>query len=216
MAAENQGGSKQDRRVFLAQLGGAVVGGVAILNLPGCETAPGDAVAPEDGDFEMHGPIEMATEELQQPLQPSAMALFAPYDDGTPFSGHWAVGHAIRGKQDQVRVVLVDTETGGHAELDLYRRELAIQPIAASALFGFYLDNDGRGDVKTPRHLERLAQRLAEIVTATEAFVEVAWEVPTMRAASELRRQQLEAMRSKPTLSGDAPQTMAEAALLLE
>ncbi|MCB9727024.1 MAG: hypothetical protein H6744_05855 [Deltaproteobacteria bacterium] len=164
----------------------------------------------------MHGPVELAIEELQQPLQPSAMALFAPYDDGSPFEGHWAVGHVIRGKQDQVRAVLVDVETGGHAELDLYRRELTMQPIAASAMYGIYLDNDGRGDVPTPRHLERLAARLAEIVSATEAFVTVDWDVPTMGAAIARREAELEAMRSTPTVSGGAPQTMAEAAQLLE
>jgi hypothetical protein len=216
MADLDAGTPKQDRRLFLTQLGGAVVGGVALLNLPGCETAPDGASPVEADDLEMHGPVEIAMEELQQPLQPSAMALFAPYDDGTPFSGHWAVGHAIRGKVDQIRVVLVDIETGGHAELDLYKRELTMRPIAASTLFGFYLDNDGRGDVQTPQHLERLAERLAEIVRATEAFVVVDWEVPTMREAIATRRAQLEAMRATPKLRGDEPQTMAEAALLLE
>ncbi len=216
MAHLDTGTPKHDRRVFLARLGGAVVGGVALLNLPGCEAAPDGAGALEPDDLEMHGPVEMALEELEQPLQPSAMALFAPYDDGSPFSDHWAVGHAIRGKVDQIRVVLVDLETGGHAELDLYRRELTLHPVAASALFGFYLDNDGRGDVKTPQHLERLAERLAEIVRATEAFVVVDWEVPTMREGLATRQAQLEAMRATPKLSGDAPQTMAEAALLLQ
>lgn len=215
MKAQDTPTSKHDRRVFLAQLGGAVAGGVALLSLSACEGAPDGAGALEPDDLAMHGPVEMAIEELQQPLQPSAMALFAPYDDGAPFSGHWAVGHAIRGKVDQVRVVLVDTETGGHAELDLYRRELTMHPIAASVRFGFYLDNDGRGDVKTPQHLERLAERLAEIVRATEPFVVVDWEVPTMREAIATRQAQLQAMLATPKPSSDAPQTMADAARLL-
>jgi len=44
----------------------------------------------------------------------------------------------------------------------------------------------------------------------------VDWEVPTMREAIATRRAQLEAMRATPKLRGDEPQTMAEAALLLE
>jgi hypothetical protein len=215
MAIEFFDTNKQDRRVFLAQLG-AVAGGVALLSLPGCDDPVTAGVVEGEHDLEMHGPVEMALEELERPLEPSAMALFAPYDDGTPFSDRWAVGHAIRGKRDQVCVVLVDTETGGHAVFDIYRLEPSIRPIAASELYGFYLDNDGRGDVKTPQHLERLAARLAEIVSATESVVTVAWAVPTMSAARAKRQAEIQAMGQAPAVSADGPQTMAEALLLVE
>jgi hypothetical protein len=167
------------RRGFFGRVGGWAMAVGGLLGIPGCDTA---SVGPED-DFSMHGPVQASDWALTLPEAPSAAPLFAPYDDGRPFLRRWAVGRLCRGTRDQLVILVVDTETGGHAELELYTRDPAIDPIAASERYAFTVDNGGRGDLKTPLHMCRLAERLAEIITEHERTVTLAWSIPTLRRA---------------------------------
>ncbi len=171
-----------DRRGFLARVSGWVMGGAAMLGIPGCDRAAAGS-APED-DFGMHGPVQAADWALQLPEAESAIELFAPYHQGEPFLRRWAVGRVARGKRDQLVVVVVDTETGGHAELEIFAQDRAIDPIAHSERYAVTVNNRGRGDTPTPLHLRRLAERLAEVMADNEHYVDLSWEVPTMREAN--------------------------------
>ena len=168
-----------NRRTFLGRVGGWAMAAGAFIGLPGCDSA---AEVPED-DFNMHGPIQSSEWALTLPEAPSAAPLFAPYDDGRPFLRRWAIGKLAKGKRDQLVILVVDTETGGHAEIELYARDPAIDPVAATTRYAFTIDNGGRGDQKTPLHMCRLADRLAEIVRGHEKRIRLDWELPTLRAA---------------------------------
>ena len=136
----------------------------------------------------MHGPVKVAEQELELPSDAAALALFAPYGDGTPFLRRWALSHVARGHQDQIVIVMEDTETGGHAEVELFALETTIDPVAFSDLYGVIVDNGGRGDAPTPLHLRRLAARLAEIVGTNEHDVALPWQLPTLpEAAARMR-----------------------------
>ena len=174
--------TKTDRRQFLTQVGGAVAAGAAMMVMPACEIA---GFSPDD-DFGMHGPVRVNHALLELPASPAAMNLLTPYDDGRLFMRRWAIAHVVRGPRDQVVVLFVDTETGGHAELEVFARDPGMQPIAHTELYGVYVDNDGRGDVPTPRHLRQLAERLAEIIAPNEQQVQLDWQLPTMRQATSV------------------------------
>lgn len=176
-----------DRRQFLAQVGGYVAAGATLLALPACELAG----LSEEDDFGMHGPIRVNEALLRLPAAESAMGLFAPYDHGEPFLRRWAVAHVARGKRDQIMLMLVDTETGGHAELEIFRRDTDVNPIAHTRLYGIFVDNDGRGDVPTPLHLRKLAERIAEVISENEDTVRLDWSLPTMRQAAPARYPEL-------------------------
>ena len=178
---------KTGRRAFLAQMGGAMAAGAALLAAQGCEIA---GLATDD-DFGMHGPIRINHEILQLPANMSARRLLAPYEDGAPFMDRWAIAHVVRGKRDQMVVLLVDTETGGHAELEVFARDLTMHPIAYTEHYGIYVDNDGRGDVQTPRPLRKLSERLADIIRQNEAGAELDWQLPTMSQAAKVQYPQL-------------------------
>ena len=167
------------RRGFFGRVGGWALSVGAFFGLPGCDTR---GLTVED-DFAMHGPIQASDWALTLPEAPSAKPLFAPYADGQPFLRRWAIGRLCRGKRDQLVILMVDTDTGGHAELELYARDPAIDPVAASKRYAFTVDNGGRGDLKTPLHMCRLAERLAEIISEHEESVVLDWSVPTLRAA---------------------------------
>ena len=173
--------SQTNRRSFFSRLGGWAMAAGAFIGIPGCDTS-GDA--PED-DFGMHGPAQASDWALKLPEAPSAAPLFSPYSDGRPFLRRWAIGRLSRGPRAQLVIIAVDTETGGHAELEMYARDPAIDPIAASTRYAFTVNNGGRGDRKTPLHMCRLAERLAEIAGGHEHEVTLAWELPTLRAAVE-------------------------------
>jgi len=175
------------RRQFLVQVGGYMAAGTALVVLPACEMAG----LSEEDDFGMHGPVRVNEGLLQLPVAESAMALFAPYDRGEPFLRRWAVAHVTRGKGDQIMVLLVDTETGGHAELEIFRRDVDVNPIAHTVHYGIFVDNDGRGDVPTPLHLRKLAERIAEVISENEDTVRLDWDLPTMRQAAPARYPEL-------------------------
>ena len=114
-----------DRRKFLTNLVKWATAGAALLVIPAEVTAEEIKKAIQEDDLNMHGPIREAREILALPLSRSAADLFAPYDDGSPFLRRWAVGHVARGPLDQIIVVLVDLDTGGHAELHLYKNHIS-------------------------------------------------------------------------------------------
>ena len=174
--------ASSDRRSFLTRVGTWAAAAAAVVCAPACELF--GSVADPDDDFGMHGPVRINQKVLEMPASSAAADLFEPYQQGEPFSRRWAVGHVARGPRDQVVVLLVDTESGGHAEFDLYRRDPSMQPVAHSEAFGVYVDNDGRGDVNTPVHLERLATRLAEIIRSNEGHVTLGWRLPSLREAN--------------------------------
>ena len=170
----------------------------AFVGIPGCDSG---AVAPQD-DLSMHGPVQSSDWAVKLPEAPSAAALFAPYDDGRPFLRRWAIGRLGHGPRNQLVIVLVDTETGGHAEFEVYARDPAIEPIAASDLYAFTVNNGGRGDRKTPLHMCRLAQRLAEIVGTHEYEVTLDWDLPTLHEA-------VDAEDGRPAPRDEAPEPFA-------
>ena len=174
--------STTDRRQFLAQMGGCVAAGAALIVVPACDFAA--ISGGSDDDFGMHGPVRINHKLLKLPASETAMGLFAPYDQGEPLLRRWAVAHVARGTRDQIVVLLVDTETGGHAELEIFRRDPNVNPIAYTRHFGIFVDNDGRGDLPTPLHLRKLAERLAEILADNEDHVSLDWALPTMRQAA--------------------------------
>jgi hypothetical protein len=189
-----EGSNKTDRRDFFARVSGWAMAAGAFVGIPGCDSG---AATPED-DFSMHGPVQASDWALMLPEAPSAAPLFAPFDDGSPFMRRWAIGRLGHGPRDQLVILVVDTETGGHAELELYARDPAIDPIAASARYAFTVNNGGRGDRKTPLHLCRLAEKLAEVVESNEDHVVLSWQIPTMRVAVAIED-------ARPAPRGEAP-----------
>ena len=119
------GSNKTDRRDFFARLSGWAMAAAAFVGIPGCD---GAAESAED-DFSMHGPVQVSDWALRLPEAPSAAPLFAPYSDGRPFLRRWAIGRVSRGPRDQLVVLAVDVETGGHAEIEVYAHDPAIDPI---------------------------------------------------------------------------------------
>ena len=176
--------SETGRRGFFGRVGGWALAVGGFLGLPGCDSNAIEAggMAGSD-DLGMHGPIQASDWALTLPEAPSAAPLFAPYDDGRPFLRRWAIGRLCKGHRDQLVILVVDTETGGHAELEVYAREPAIDPVAASERYAITVDNGGRGDLQTPKHMCRLAARLAEIIREREGTVTLDWTLPTLRAA---------------------------------
>lgn len=192
-----------DRRGFLARIGGWAAGGLALWFVPGCDGGLGGTGAAGSGDAcagRMHGPVEVDYELLQLPLAEDAVPLFAPYAHGELFARGWAIAHITREERGQLVLAIVDVETGGHAQLELWARDPAMDPVAHSARFGVYVNNRGSGDTYTPRHIRSLATRLAEIVRANEDRVTLDPALPRLadaptreelrerREAFELRR----------------------------
>ena len=172
------------RRGFFGRVGAWALAFGGFLGLPGCDSnALGNKGLDLEDDFAMHGPIQASDWALTLPEAPSAAALFAPFDDGRPFLRRWAIARLCKGRRDQLVILVVDTETGGHAELEVYARDPAIDPVAASERYAITVDNGGRGDRKTPLHMCRLAARLAEIMREREGSARLAWELPTLRDA---------------------------------
>jgi len=181
------------RRGFLARMGRGAGALAGLLMLPRCEaeppgstTEPGtptnstvtsQSLGPQSRDSL---PVREALEALHLPEAPAAAALFQPYDSGAPFDRGWAIAHVAKGYDAQIMVVLVDIETGGHAELELWRPHQVFDPVAQTARYGVYINNGGDGAVTTPPHLRRLAEALARIVRPNESAVRLDWELPVL------------------------------------
>ena len=174
-----------DRRGFVGTLGGWALGALAATGLWGCDAKV--AVPSGAEDLGMHGPIRVSQWALSLPEAPSAMPLFAPYTHGEPFLRRWAIARVAKGPLGQMIVVVVDTETGGHAEIEVYAYAGEINPISHSEMYALTCHNGGQGDVKTPPHMRRLADRLVEIVSANERETVLDWDLPTLREANLLQ-----------------------------
>ena len=171
-----------NRRGFVGTVSGWVLGALAATGLVGCDTKT--AAVSAEADRGMHGPIRVSEWALNLPEAPSAMPLFEPYTQGEPFLRRWAIARVGKGPLGQMVVVVVDTETGGHAEIEVYAYAGEINPISHSEMYALTCHNGGRGDLKTPRHMRVLADRLVEIVASNEQDVFLDWDVPTLREAN--------------------------------
>lgn len=169
--------SDSQRRRFLRNMGKWAAAGAALLSSPAVAAA-----ARLEDDFGMHGPIRKAERWLKRPLEPSAVPLLAPWDEGEIFSRRWAFGHAVRAPDDALVLVVVDCDTGGHAELALYRRAFADRPLAESHFYAIHLISDATDWRATPLHLLRLTAKVAEILSANEPDVALDWRLPARAA----------------------------------
>jgi hypothetical protein len=134
----------------------------------------------DEDDFAMHGPVRQNDKVLTLPEAQAARDLLTPYHDGRPFMRRWAVGHVAEGKRGQITVLLVDLDSGGHAEFDLYARDRRLKPIAHTTYYDIILDNGEQGRSQTPMHLERLGARLAEIISTNEEYLPALRSLPRM------------------------------------
>ena len=167
----------QDRRGFLAQMSTAAAALWAAGLAQACDAV---GLKSEEDDFAMHGPVRQNDKVLTLPEAHAARDLLTPYHDGRPFMRRWAVGHVATGKRGQITVLLVDLESGGHAEFDLYARDRSLNPIAHTTYYDIILDNGEQGRTRTPLHLERLGGRLAEIISANEEYLPALRSLPRM------------------------------------
>ena len=167
----------KNRRTFLANMARWATAGAALFTVPACGM---DEILSEEEDLAMHGPIKVAERWLKLPLEVEALPLLSPYEDGSIFLRSWAFGHIVRGPKDQLAIVVVDLETGGHAEIELFSPEAEIAPIAETTNYGLIINNGGLGDVPTPRHIRRLARKVARIISSNEADVTLSWRVPCL------------------------------------
>lgn len=174
-------GRAVSRRSFLAGAAGAAA---ALTLASGCESVMGLGGDDPSEGFEMHGPVRTDLAYLKLPAAPEAEALFAPHALGEAFERRWAIAHLARGRMDQLFVVLVDLDTGGHAELQVFAAGLGPRPVAETQRYAIFLDNGGHGDKQTPPHMRRLIERLAEIIADNEARVTLPWQLPTFRPST--------------------------------
>jgi hypothetical protein len=180
-----------ERRKFLNNLSRWAAAGAALFAIPACESGA-DILesAFEEDDRGMYGPIKQAERWLKRDLATDSVPLFHPFDNGQPFLDRWALGHVTRGDQDQLVLVLIDLQTGGHAEVEIYGYAKGPLPVAESVRYGFHINDGGHGDQITPRHLRRLCARLARIVSKNELDVALDVHPPTLREAAAIREQQ--------------------------
>ena len=171
-----------NRRSFLNHVAGMTAAGLALTQLPGC-----DFGGSFDDDFSMHGPVRTDEKFLKMPKASAAAGLFAPYENGEPFSRNWAIAAVVMGHQNQLIVVVVDLDTGGQGEFEIYRSADGPKPLAHSKRYNIHLNDGGRGDQKTPRHLERLAHDLADLMRKNEHAVSLCFEMSSHREAERMR-----------------------------
>ncbi len=175
------------RRSFLTRATGLAAGGLALLFTPFSKVVAGVSRVAEDntGTF---GPVRQADGALLLPLAPDAARLFAPFQHGDIFGNRWAIAHVARGTRDQIVLVLVDVNSGGHAELEVYATDPTLQAIAGTDRYSVILDNGAQGDEKTPPHICDLAESLAQMIEKNELIVDLTWRVPTVRNAPWIHR----------------------------
>jgi hypothetical protein len=183
-----------DRRGFIATITQWALAGAAFLGIPGCDVNQNG----EEDDFAMHGPIRVAHDLLMIPAATEANQLFRPFDTGKPFLAQWAIAHVARGQRDQLLILVVDIETGGHAEIEIYAFDDAMNPIAHSEKYALFIDNGGHGDKLTPFHLRKLCARLGEILNDNEHGSELSWQMPTHAEAIEIATSREQAARPQP------------------
>ena len=171
-----------NRRGFLNRVAGFTAAGLALANLPGC-----DFGGSFSDDFSNHGPVRTDDKYFKMPKAEAAEALFAPYHNGDPFSRNWAIAAVVVGHQNQLIVVVIDLDTGGQGEFEIYRDAAGPKPLAHSEAYNIHLNDGGRGDQKTPKHLERLANDLAKLMRRNESNVSLTFEISSHREAERMR-----------------------------
>lgn len=179
--------STPTRRSFLTRATGLAAGSLALLFTPFSKVMAGASRITED-NRQTYGPVRQADGALRLPLAPDAARLFAPYQHGDIFNDRWAIAHVAHGARDQIVIVLVDVNSGGHAELEVYAADPTLQAIAGTDRYSVILDNGARGDEKTPPHICDLAESLAKMIEKNERIVDLTWRVPTVRNAPWIRR----------------------------
>ena len=172
-----------NRRSFLNQMAGMTAAGLALTQLPGCDFGGSF----NNDDFSLHGPVRTDEKYFKMPKASAASGLFAPYENGEPFSRDWAIAAVVIGHQNQLIVVTMDLATGGQGEFEIYRNEDGPKPLAQSRKYSIHLNDGGRGDRKTPAHLERLAGDLADLMRANEKNVSLCFEISSHREAERMR-----------------------------
>ena len=182
----------QDRRGFLARMTTAAAALWAAGLAQACDAV---GLKTEEDDFAMHGPVRQNDKVLTLPEAQAARDLLTPYHDGRPFMRRWAVGHVATGKRGQITVLLVDLDSGGHAEFDLYARDRRLKPIAHTTYYDIILDNGEQGRTRTPMHLERLGERLAEIISTNEEYLPALRSLPRMLDVGSSPEDSLEAIQ---------------------
>ena len=155
----------ETRRAFVERLVQAGFGAAAAGALAGFKGRSEDRGV-------MYGPVRHATEVLQRPPAIWAQELVAPYGDGRPLSNQWAVAYIAEGRQRELIFVLVDLETGGHAELDVWARDRSSSPLTGSRKYDVY----SRGPA--PAHLIRAAEKLAGHMGRNERRVKAPYDMP--------------------------------------
>ena len=178
---------KGTRRSFLTRATGLAAGGMALFLAP-FSKAVGRTSRISKDNRQTYGPVRQATGALSLPLAPDAARLFAPYQHGDIFKNRWAIAHVAHGQRDQIVVVLVDVNSGGHAELEVFASDPNLKAIAESDRYSVILDNGARGNEKTPPHICDLAEALAEMIAKNEQLVDLTWRVPTVRNAPWIKR----------------------------
>jgi hypothetical protein len=179
--------TKPNRRTFLTRAAGFAAGGFAVLFAPFSKLASAAGRDPID-NTQSYGPVRQASGSLLLPLAPDAARLFAPYQHGDIFKNRWAIAHVAHGPRDQIVLVMVDVDSGGHAELEVFAADPSLEPVAGTNRYSIILDNGARGDEKTPPHICDLATSLAEMIEKNERTVELTWRVPTVRNAPWIQR----------------------------
>lgn len=117
----------------------------------------------------MHGPVRKAEEVLKLPAAAWAKALVAPYGDGRPLSDSWAVAYIAGTRTGSLIFVMVDLQTGGHAELEMWGRTRGARALAGSRRYDLHLRR--ADEAKPPAHLARLGDRLAGVIGRHERKV---------------------------------------------
>ncbi len=160
------------RRGFLSRLLGASGG------LFGGGLLAGARGSSKEG--QMYGPVRPAEAALQRPRAEDAAALLGPYRDGRVVERQWAVGHVARGGEGQIIIVLVDGETNGHAELELWARGPGDgQALQQTRRYALHLP--GAQVAEAPPHLQTIAARVAAIVRRNEATALLQQALPGRR-----------------------------------
>ncbi len=161
-----------NRRGFLSRLLGASGG------LFGAGLLAGARGPSTEG--RMYGPVRPAEAALQRPRAEDAAALLGPYRDGRVVERQWAVGHVARGGDGQIIIVLVDGETNGHAELELWGRGAGDgQALQQTRRYALHLP--GAQVAEAPPHLQTIAARVAAIVRRHEATTPLQATPPARR-----------------------------------
>ena len=195
--------SRIDRRRFIGNLSRWAAAGATLFSSAAGQVSA-EILRVDDGedDHGMYGPIRQAERWLKKELAQDAVPLLSPFDRGQMFLRRWAVGHLVRGEEEQLVVVMVDLDTGGHAELEIFARATGVDPIASSRRYSVHLNDGGMGDRPTPRHLRQLGQRIATLLRRNEGRVRLAHPLPTFRDAEVIRKKR---WASDPTFKATGP-----------